>query len=527
MRKNNPVKTVFKVIVVLFLVTTSFYLGKFQPAIFELAGLGAQNLNAQNLGSSGSDFQRFGLLFESLRYLKQHFVEQVEVDGNKELVYGSIRGMLRSLDDDYTRFISPEAYKNMEIDTKGKFGGIGIYIGIRNDTLTVISPLEDTPAQQVGLKSGDLITKIDGVSTEDMAIEDAVARIRGNPGDPVVLTIWRPGFEDEGKDFTIVRDEIKLKSVDGQKMLEDQVGYIRLTSFSEQTAPSLKEYILELKKKNAKGLILDLRGNPGGLLESSIEVASLFMDEGPVVHRVGRGRSKDTRWAFKDRKVWDGPMAILVDRGSASASEIVSGALQDNGIAAIIGDKTFGKGLVQTVFNLSDGSAIIVTTDKYYTSKMRDINKKGIVPDIVVKLDPRTGQPVEVSNGKKEAETDHSKVKKFPLHELQQKIRKDPALKDAGVMVYNGFPREDMYFRTIGGKRFIDVNDIGTLMGANVKYDEKTNVLELRTEALPENSAEADLKDAQLQRAIQYIKEEIAAGAGKKEKTAGGASRSK
>lgn len=505
-------KFLFYFITLTLLVTASFYSG----ALFGgghynefLRLVGIQNLEAQNLGRGQSDISRFGLLLEALRHLKRAYVEEITEEDYREIVYGSIKGMLRSLDDDYTRFMSPEAYENMTIDTEGKFGGVGIYIEIKNGQLHVNSPLEDTPADRAGLKAGDLILKIDGVSTEDMALEDAVARIRGNPGDPVVLTIWRPGWM-EGKDITIVRDEIKLKSTEKMKMLEDGIGYVQLIKFSKRSEPVLKSFLLDLKKKKAKGLILDLRGNPGGLLDEAVNVANLFIEEGPIVHRVSRTKRTETRNAKPGRKVWDGPMAVLVNKFSASASEIVAGALQDNGVGAIIGDQTFGKGLVQTVYPLSDGSVILVTTDKYYTSKMRDINKKGITPDIIVKIDPRTGHAVEMKEEKDGVRGRKRKVKKFPLEELRERIGSDESLKNAGIIVYNGFPREDVFYFDFNGKQYIEAKDAGILMGAKVDLDKKNRVLELDTERISGEEQDEEIKDAQLQRAIEYLKRVIA-----------------
>ncbi|MFH1538036.1 MAG: S41 family peptidase [bacterium] len=505
-------KFLFYFISLALLVTASFYGGAYFGGGLDsglLRVVGIQNLQAQNLGGDRSDLSRFGLLFDALRHLKRSYVEEITDDDYTEIVYGSIRGMLRALGDDYTRFMDPDSYKNMTIDTEGKFGGVGIYIEIKNGQLHVNSPLEDTPASKVGLKAGDLILKIDGVSTEDMALEDAVARIRGDAGDPVVLTIWRAGWM-EGKDITIVRDIIKLKSTEKMKMLEDEIGYVRLLNFSKRSHPVLKSFLLDLKKQKAKGLILDLRGNPGGLLDEAVSVSNLFIDEGPIVHRVSRNEKTETRNASPGEKVWDGPMAVLVNKYSASASEIVAGALQDNGVAAIIGEQSFGKGLVQTVFQLADGSAILVTTDKYYTSKMRDINKKGITPDIIVKIDPRTGHAVEVKEEDDREIGRKRKIKKFPLEELRERIRTDESLKNAGILVYNGFPREDVFYYNIDGGQYIEANDVGILMGAKVDLDGENRVLELDTESITGEERDEEINDAQVQRAIQYLKRVIA-----------------
>ncbi|MEW5945843.1 MAG: S41 family peptidase [bacterium] len=507
MRKTA--RTVFYFFSILFLLTLSFYGGKHHADILRYVGV--QNVEAQDLGDPNSDVSRFARLMEVLRYLRQNYVEEIKEEKYTELVYGSIRGMLRSLDDRYTRFMDPEAYKNMKIDTKGQFGGVGISIGIARTSgqLMVMSPIEGTPAHRVGLKAGDIIMKIDGVSTVDMALDDAVARIRGEPGTPVVLTIWRPGLEDEGRDFTIVRDVIELKTVQKSKVLDGDIGYVYIEAFSQQTPEVLKKDLLDLKRKRVKGLILDLRGNPGGPLDAAVEVANLFMDEGPIVHRVSRNRRKKTYYAAPEKKVFGGaPMAVLVDNGSASASEIVTGALQDNGIAAVIGEKTFGKGLVQTIYPLSDESAVLITTDKYYTSKMKDINEKGIVPDVIVKADVRTGRTVETSKDEREMERE-SRIEKFPLEALKERISKDKSLSDAGVLVFDHQPRTDMFFYRFGGENYLRAEDLGPLFGVGVKWDEKTNVMNIEPGEISTDESERELKDAQLQRAVKYIREKL------------------
>lgn len=366
----------------------------------------------------------FGLFWEVKELLQDNYVDGVK--DTRPLIYGAIRGMLGSLGDDYTRFMEPKAYQEMQVETKGEFGGIGIQIGIdkKSKQITVISPLEDTPAWRVGLKSGDWIMKIDGKSTKDMALEEAVNLIRGKVGTQVKLSILKKGAKDT-KDMVITREVIKVHSVTS-KMLDKDIGYAKISVFSETTGEDLRNALVKFKSKNAKGVILDLRYNPGGLLDAAIEVSNLFLDKGePIVQIRGRRGDVQTIYADKGKVVSSLPVAILVNGYSASASEIVSGCLQDHKIATLIGAKfdgddstksgrTFGKGSVQTVHPLQDGSAVAITTAKYFTAKGRDINKIGIEPDIHVNL---TKEDLEnLSAGDDAKDTQLKKAKQF-LHE--------------------------------------------------------------------------------------------------------------
>jgi carboxyl-terminal processing protease len=317
---------------------------------------------------------------ESLTLVKKNYVEEVD---EKELVYGAIRGMLSSLDP-HSSFLPPEAFKEMQIDTKGEFGGLGIQIGIKDKVLTIIAPIEDTPAYRAGVKAGDKIIKINGESTKDITLHEAVTKLRGPKGTSVTITIIREGLE-KPKDITIVRDIIKLKSVKS-KIVDEGIGYIKLTQFQEKTASDLKKALKDLTEKGINALILDLRNNPGGLLKGAVDVASQFLPPGKlVVYIKGRSGDKTEFRTQNSDRYYDYPMIVLVNEGSASASEIVAGAMQDWGKAVILGTQTFGKGSVQTVMPLSDGSALRLTTARYYTPKGRSIQTTGITPDIVVK----------------------------------------------------------------------------------------------------------------------------------------------
>ena len=324
---------------------------------------------------------------EALSIVKKNYVEEMKT---KDLVYGAIRGMLTSLDP-HSGFMSPEAYKEMQVDTKGEFGGVGIQIGIKDSILTVIAPIEDTPAYRAGIKAGDKILKIDDVNTRDMGLFDAVTKMRGPKGTPVKLNIFREGWK-EPKDFIIQRDIIKIKSVK-YKMLEEEIGYIKITQFQEQTANDLSDALEKLNTEKLHSLILDLRNDPGGLLNSAVDVSSQFLPPGKlVVYIKDRSGEKTEYRTGGSRPFYEKPlMAVLVNQGSASASEIVAGALKDLRRAVIIGVQTFGKGSVQSVIPLSDGSGLRLTTARYYTPNGTSIQSTGISPDIAVKLEPKDG----------------------------------------------------------------------------------------------------------------------------------------
>lgn len=333
--------------------------------------------------ATGSEsYQHLKIFTEVLSLVESNYVESVDP---QTLIYGAVRGMLKELDP-HTAFMTEDMFREMQVDTKGEFGGLGITISVQNDMLTVISPIEDTPAWHAGIKAGDTITKVDGEPTKDMTISEAVKKMRGVPGTSVVITIMRKGFK-EPRDFTIVRDIIKLKSVKS-RILDDKVAYVRITSFQERTDADLRAAIKEMwaENDNLQGLILDLRNNPGGLLDQAVKVSGQFMDKGKlVVYTKGRKPSNNTEYTVrKSGARTDYPMVVLVNRGSASASEIVAGALQDWERAVILGSPTFGKGSVQTVIPLEDGSGLRLTTAKYYTPKGRSIQNTGIVPDIEV-----------------------------------------------------------------------------------------------------------------------------------------------
>jgi len=305
---------------------------------------------------------------------------------NKEEAYKSIREMLKKLDDPYTRFMDPKEFKNMQVDTSGELTGVGIQIGMDEETkkLTVISPIEGTPAFKAGIQAKDIITKIDGKSTEGIDTNQAVSLIRGKVGTSVVLTILRDGQQ---KNIKIVRAKIEIHPVSYSQQSTPQglIGYIRLKQFSANASKEMRDAIKKLEKQQVVGFVLDLRGNPGGLLYSSVEIARMWLDKGIIVSTKSRFGERE-REVARGRSLTNKPMVILVDKGSASASEILSGALQDNKRATLLGSKTFGKGLVQSVRPLDDGSGVAVTIAKYFTPSGRDINKQGIAPDIKLEM---------------------------------------------------------------------------------------------------------------------------------------------
>jgi carboxyl-terminal processing protease len=306
---------------------------------------------------------------------------------NKQEAYKSIREMLKKLDDPYTRFMDPQEFKSLQVDTSGELTGIGIQMGLDEKTkkLTVIAPIEDTPAAKAGLLAKDIITKINGKSTEGMDTNQAVSLIRGEPGTMVNLTIQRNGQE---KEFKITRAKIEIHPVEySQKQIPGvgNVGYIRLKQFSANASKEMQQAVRNLENKQVAGYVLDLRNNPGGLLFSSVEIARMWMNKGTIVSTKDR-QGELERETANGRALTNKPLVVLVDKGSASASEILSGALQDNKRAVLVGSQTFGKGLVQSVRPLDDGSGLAVTIAKYFTPSNRDINKHGIDPDIKVEL---------------------------------------------------------------------------------------------------------------------------------------------
>ena len=326
-------------------------------------------------------FKSLDLIRKVLELIKSDYVEE-NIDEQK-LIYGAIEGMLKKLDDPYTRFMEPKSFQEMQVETQGEFGGLGIVISLKDRMLTVISPIDDTPAARAGVMAGDMIIKIDGKDVIDIALHDAVKLLRGPVGTKVILSIIREG-DRESRDYELTREIIKLPSVK-YWVLEPNIGYIRLTQFIQTSSEDLEKALIDLEKNGARSIILDLRNNPGGLLTSAVEVGRKFIPKGDIVSIKGRDGEENTYSSFfKYHPLL--PLVVLINEGSASASEIVAGAIKDNKRGLLVGRKSFGKGSVQTVISLNDGSAMALTTALYYTPSGVNIHKSGIKPDIDVEL---------------------------------------------------------------------------------------------------------------------------------------------
>ena len=325
-----------------------------------------------------NDYNYLKFLGETIEKIKSDYVDDVK---NKELVESAIDGMLSSLDP-HSSFLNADSLKQMKIQTKGAFGGLGIEVTMENGFVKVISPIDDTPAYKAGIKAGDYITHLDGKSVIGLNLNEAVDKMRGPVGTKLKVTIGRSN--QEAFDVTIKRDIIKISSV--KSKLEEDVGYIRITSFSEQTSKSTKDAIKKFKKeKNLRGYVLDLRNNPGGLLDQAVSVSDLFLEKGEIVSTRGKNSENPEMYKAKSGDIIDGkPLVVIINGGSASASEIVAGALQDHKRAILLGTRSFGKGSVQTIIPVKPYGALRMTTAKYFTPSGRSIQKTGIEPDIVV-----------------------------------------------------------------------------------------------------------------------------------------------
>ncbi|MFH1259332.1 MAG: S41 family peptidase [Elusimicrobiota bacterium] len=331
-----------------------------------------------------SVYQEIKLLIDVMNLIEEHYVEPVET---KKLIYGAASGMVQTLDP-FSQFMPPDLHKEMKTETDGVFGGLGIRISLRDDMLTVITPLPGTPAYRVGILPGDKIIKIEGVSTKGITINDAVKKMRGAPGTKVTVTVFRES-EKEPRDFTIIRELIKIESIKS-KMLTEEIGYVRIVEFTAKTNQDLDAALTELKSKGMKKLVLDLRNNPGGLLTIAVDVCREFLGGNKlIVYTQGRNAGQKQEFRAGPKGAFeDIPLVILVNKGSASGSEIVAGSIQDNKRGVIIGSTTFGKASVQSVIPLTDGSGLRLTTAKYYTPSGKVIHEKGIQPDIQVAVLP-------------------------------------------------------------------------------------------------------------------------------------------
>lgn len=392
--------------------------------------VGISGVHQHLLAGTDKTYEELKVFSDVLDIIEKNFVDPVD---SKKLIRGAIRGMISSLDP-HSAFLLPESYKDLQIETRGQFSGIGIVITLQDNVVTVISPIEGTPAYKAGIKAGDQIVKVDGDETKTMMLWEAVKKMRGKKGTSVVITIRRKELP-EPIDFTIVRDVIPLESVRFH-LLKPSYGYVRITNFRENTADDVKAALkkLESGKTPLKGLIIDLRDNPGGLLDQAIKVADIFLDKGPIVSIKGRLKTHSKIYtAHRDKDKLSHPIVLLINEGSASASEIVAGAMQDHGRALVLGTTSFGKGSVQTVEPLRDGSGLKLTIARYYTPNGQAIQARGIIPDILVER-----RHVSGSEGKKHP---HIKEKDLKNHispepkEGLSKEMKEKILEIRGVKV--------------------------------------------------------------------------------------------
>ncbi|QQR79461.1 MAG: S41 family peptidase [Deltaproteobacteria bacterium] len=356
-------------------------------AIFTLSILSTQPLLAKGNSSKEIPYKELELFSKTLSLTDDAYVEEVD---NKEMVLGAIRGMLSTLDP-HSVFMTPEQYKELKADTEGKFGGIGLEVTFRNDVLTAVTPMEDSPAKKAGLREKDKILKIEGTSTQELGFSESVKKLRGPRGTKVKLTILHEGAKDP-VDVTIVRDIIRIKSVKWE-VLEDGYGLIRVASFQDRTTSEFQKALSKIEAKSKlKGLIIDLRNNPGGLLDEAVSLSDLFLTSGTIVSTRSRDQIIDKREAADNGEEPKFPIVVLVNGGTASAAEIVSGALQDQKRATILGTQTFGKGSVQNVIDMGDGYALKLTIARYFTPNGRSIQATGITPDVIVNAKGQSGK---------------------------------------------------------------------------------------------------------------------------------------
>ena len=389
-------------------------------------------------GDTEKTYDSLRVFNEIFNLLRTEYYDESKIDPEK-LTHGAINGMIKSLDDPHTSYMSKDIFKELQTETKGEFGGVGIVIGVRDSWITVISPIDDTPGARAGIKAGDKIIEVNGESTEGFTTMDAVNLIRGKIGTSVNLTIRRESVQ-QPLHFDITRGIIQLESVKS-KVIENHIGYIRISSFSEHTAEALEDHLYELTDQEVDSLIIDLRNNPGGLLSSAIQITDMFLDKGTIVSIEGRVRGQDQVYKAHERTIApDIPIIVLVNGGSASGSEIVAGAIRDNNRGILVGTKTFGKGSVQTVRELPDGSGIRITTALYYTPSGESIHKIGIEPDEVVKEIEITEEESEAIEKINELELvkifvkDHKKYNKIEFNNfIEQLTQKGITLKPAIV----------------------------------------------------------------------------------------------
>ncbi|MFZ5945743.1 MAG: S41 family peptidase [Bacillota bacterium] len=356
-----------------------------------------------------TNYDNISQLIQVTALVRSEFLWPVETG---QLIEGAIEGMVNSLGDEYSAYMNAEKFQELQSHIQGAFGGIGIYVGIRENKITVIAPIEGTPGFKAGIKAGDVIAKINDRATENMDIDEAVGLMKGEPGTNVKVSIARPGV-DKLLEFDITREEINVPTVEGEILEENpDIAYLRIAMFASNTDEALNAEMEELSKHDYKALIIDLRDNPGGDLHTVVNIANHFIPAGPVVHIVNNDNRTETLSAMgQNIKV---PIVVLINGGSASASEILAGAIKDTGVGTLVGTTTFGKGIVQSIFFLNEGAGLKLTTAKYLTPNKNDIHLKGIKPDILVELP-------EFVPGQREIPEDTQKLKAIEV--LKAKIK--------------------------------------------------------------------------------------------------------
>ncbi len=338
-----------------------------------------------------TNYNNLGNLVRVITLIKTHYLHTVDTDS---MVEGAVKGLVESLDDPYSTYLEPQTFKQLTEQIHGSFGGLGILVGIEDEYLKVVRPYEGTPAERAGILEGDIITHIDNKDVKGVGLDTAISLMRGPVGTKVKLTIQRDHVP-QPLEFTLVREEIRLPTVEGKVLPENKdIGYILLAQFTENTPVELSETLDKLKKQKIKGLILDLRNNPGGELQAAVRVADQFIAEGPIVHidyKTGRDQT------FKaDKLSLNLPLVVLQNEHTASAAEILAGAIKDHGVGKLVGTTTFGKGVVQTLFPLDNGAGLKLTTARYLTPNRYDINKRGIQPDVKVQMPENAASDVQL-----------------------------------------------------------------------------------------------------------------------------------
>lgn len=409
------------------------------------------------------NFEIFSSVFQAVR---AQYYDISKID-SKQLIYGAIKGMLDSLDDEHSTFLDQKQIRSLREETTGNFGGLGIMIGIRDEKLTVISPIEGTPAWDKHLRPGDVITHINGESTKGVSLTDAVSKLRGPVGTKVTIRIVREGNE-EPFEVSIIRAVIQIKTVRYEYIKQGQIGYIRLTQFSQNTAQLLGQAVADMRKQGRlKAVIVDLRNNPGGLLSAAHETSNLFLSEGLIVYTKGRVLEQTQRFnadRFSTILPDSVPLVVLVNKGSASASEIFAGAMQDTRRGLLIGEKTYGKGSVQTLQPLADGSALKLTIALYYTPSGKQIHKQGLTPDVEIKIPEYTTEEIKAVTKLRDGKLLHQFLQKHPAYTPKE-------LEDFRNMLL----KEGIKLPLLEVERWLywEKNQIGTPALFNLKFDQQ------------------------------------------------------